>query len=422
MAATTTRPLPLLLLLLLPPLLLLLLSFHAAAAAAAEEFPRDGRVIELDESSFEAALGAIDYLFVDFYAPWCGHCKRLAPELDEAAPVLAGLSEPIIVAKVNADKYRKLGSKYGVDGFPTLMLFIHGVPIEYTGSRKADLLVRNLNKFVAPDVSILESDSAIKSFVENAGTSFPMFIGFGVNESLIAGYGGKYKKRAWFAVAKDFSEDFMVTYDFDKVPALVSLHPKYKEQSVFYGPFEGSFLEDFIRQSLLPLTVPINTETLKMLDDDDRKVVLAILEDDSDETSSQLVKVLRSAANANRDLVFGYVGIKQWDEFVETFDISKSSQLPKLIVWDRNEEYEVVEGSEKLEEGDQASQISQFLEGYRAGRTTKKKVSGPSFMGFLNSLVSLNSLYILICVFALLGVMIYFTGQDDTPQCFSTLD
>lgn len=104
----------------------------------------------------------------------------------------------------------------------------------------------------------------------------------------------------------------------------------------------GSFLEDFIRQSLLPLTVPINTETLKMLDDDDRKVVLAILEDDSDETSSQLVKVLRSAANANRDLVFGYVRIKQWDEFVETFDISKSSQLPKLIVWDRNEEYEVV--------------------------------------------------------------------------------
>lgn len=75
-----------------------------------------------------------------------------------------------------------------------------------------------------------------------------------------------------------------------------------------------------------------------------------------------------------------------------------------------------MEGSEKLEEGDQASQISQFLEGYRAGRTTKKKVSGPSFMGFLNSLVSLNSLYILICVFALLGVMIYFTGQDDTPQ------
>jgi len=38
-------------------------------------------VIDLDESNFEAALGAIDFLFVDFYAPWCGHCKRLAPEV-----------------------------------------------------------------------------------------------------------------------------------------------------------------------------------------------------------------------------------------------------------------------------------------------------------------------------------------------------
>jgi protein disulfide-isomerase A1 len=76
-----------------------------------------------------------------------------------------------------------------------------------------------------------------------------------------------------------------------------------------------------------------------------------------------------------------------------------------------------VDGSERLEEGtDQASQISQFLEGYRAGRTTKKKISGPSFMGFLNSLVSLTSLYILIFVIALLFVMVYFAGQDDTPQ------
>lgn len=101
-------------------------------------------------------------------------------------------------------------------------------------------------------------------------------------------------------------------------------------------------MEDFIRQSLLPLTVTINTETVKMLNDDDRKVVLTILEDESDEKSLQLIKVLRSAANANHDLVFGYVGVKQWEEFTETFDVSKNSQLPKMLVWDRHEEYEVV--------------------------------------------------------------------------------
>ena len=103
----------------------------------------------------------------------------------------------------------------------------------------------------------------------------------------------------------------------------------------------GTFLEDFIRQSLLPVTVPVDRETVKLLKDDGRKVVLTILEDESDENSPQLIKVLRSAANANHDLVFGYVGVKQWEEFTETFDV-KVPQLPKIIVWDTKEEYEVV--------------------------------------------------------------------------------
>jgi protein disulfide-isomerase A1 len=105
--------------------------------------------------------------------------------------------------------------------------------------------------------------------------------------------------------------------------------------------YAGTFLEDFIRQSLLPLTVPLNKETLKLVKDDGRKVVLTILEDELDENSPQLIKVLRSAANANHDLVFGYVGVQQWLEFTDTFDV-KSSQLPKIMVWDTKEEYEVV--------------------------------------------------------------------------------
>jgi protein disulfide-isomerase A1 len=127
---------------------------------------------------------------------------------------------------------------------------MHGVPVEYNGPRKADLLVRYLKKFVAPDVSVLDSDSAITDFVEAAGTYFPIYIGFGLNEPLISKLAIKYKKKAWFSVAKDFSEDIMVLYDFDKVPALVSLHPSYDEKSIFYGPFEGKFL--------LRLTTPLS--------------------------------------------------------------------------------------------------------------------------------------------------------------------
>jgi protein disulfide-isomerase A1 len=99
------------------------------------------------------------------------------------------------------------------------------------------------------------------------------------------------------------------------------------------------FMEEFITQNSLPLAVPINSETLKVLKDDQRKIVLTILEDDSEEKSQNLIKILKAAASTNRDLVFGFVGVKQWEEFTETFGANKETKLPKMIVWDGDEEY-----------------------------------------------------------------------------------
>lgn len=118
-------------------------------------------------------------------------------------------------------------------------MFMHGVPTDYYGPRKADLLVQSLTKFVAPDVSELNSDSDVRDFVEAAGSDFPIFIGFGLNKSVILDSAVKYKKKAWFSVADGFSVEIMTTYGFDKVPALLSIYPAYNEQSLFYGPFEG---------------------------------------------------------------------------------------------------------------------------------------------------------------------------------------
>ncbi|KAL0917726.1 hypothetical protein M5K25_012810 [Dendrobium thyrsiflorum] len=382
--------------------------------AAAHQFTADGTVIELNDSNFDSALSSFDHILVDFYAPWCGHCKRLSPVLDAVAPALANLNQPIVIAKIDADKYRKLASKHEIDGFPTLKLFVHGIPIEYTGPRKPDLLIRFLKKYVAPDVSVLKSDSAVYNFVDEAGKHFPIFIGFGLDESLIAEYGKRYKQKAWFAVADDVSEEVMVAYDFDKTPALVAIHPSYNEQSVFYGPFEGGFLEDFIRQNQLPLVVPIKSETLKLLNNDERKVVLTIVDDELNEKSLKLIKILRSAATANRDLVFAYVGVKQWEDFVDTFDVNKKTKLPKVLVWDRNDEYQLVEGSESLDDfEDQRSQLSLFLEGFREGRTIKKGISGPSFIGFINSLVGMKTVYLIVFLVAFLMVIQKLAKQGD---------
>ncbi|KAH9757872.1 protein disulfide-isomerase 5-2 [Citrus sinensis] len=400
----------------------MLLTGRGLSSEEETKFKIDGKVIELDESNFDSAISSFDYILVDFYAPWCGHCKRLAPQLDEAAPILAKLKEPIVIAKVDADKYSRLASKQEIDAFPTLKIFMHGIPTEYYGPRKAELLVRYLKKFVAPDVSILNSDAEVSDFVENAGTFFPLFIGFGLDESVMSNLALKYKKKAWFAVAKDFSEDTMVLYDFDKVPALVALQPSYNEHNIFYGPFDEEFLEEFIKQNFLPLSVPINQDTLNLLKDDKRKIVLAIVEDETEEKSQKLVTTLKAAASANRDLVFCYVGIKQFADFADTFEANKKSKLPKMVVWDGNENYLTVIGSESIDEEDQGSQISRFLEGYREGRTEQKKVAGPSIFGFVNSLIGIRSVYIIVFMVAMLMLLRTLGKDDEEPSRVGTSD
>ncbi|KEH43576.1 protein disulfide-isomerase 5-2 [Medicago truncatula] len=380
----------------------------------AEPLSVDGKVLILDESNFDSAISSFDHILVDFYAPWCGHCKRLSPELDAAAPVLAALKEPILIAKVDADKHTSLARKHDVDAYPTILLFNHGVPTEYRGPRKADLLVRYLKKFAASDVSILDSDSAVNNFVEEAGTFFPVYIGFGLESSMIEKFGKKYKKNAWFSVAKDFSEDLMVTYDFDKIPALVSLNPLYNERNTFYGPFEDDFLEDFIKQNLIPLAVPVSYETLKLMKADGRKIVLTIVDDESEESSKELVKLLRAAASANRDLIFGYVGVKQLDEFADKFDTT--TKLPKMVIWDKEDEYLSVVGSESIEAEDQGTQITKFLEGYREGRTVKKSFSGPSLMQFIHRSFDIRMVYIVVFMIAVLMLIQTLGSKGDDGE------
>ena len=104
----------------------------------------------------------------------------------------------------------------------------------------------------------------------------------------------------------------------------------------------GDFLEDFIKQNQLPLVVPINFETLKQMGDEKRRIVVTFLEDETDDLTPRFVKILKAAASANRDLVFAYVGVKQWGDFTGTFGISKKSELPKMLIWNGDEEYHVV--------------------------------------------------------------------------------
>lgn len=81
-------------------------------------------VITLTDSNFEEkVLGSDEMWLVEFFAPWCGHCKNLAPEWAKAATQLKG---KVNVAAVDATEHRVLASRFGIQGFPTIKFFNSG--------------------------------------------------------------------------------------------------------------------------------------------------------------------------------------------------------------------------------------------------------------------------------------------------------
>lgn len=116
----------------------LLLALCAAVAYGQAE------PVVLGDDNFESSLADGNKWFVKFYAPWCGHCKRLAPTWDRlAAETSADADSKVKIGKVDCTVHRDLCSGQGVRGYPTLMLFKEGEKEgkKYTGAREFEPLL-----------------------------------------------------------------------------------------------------------------------------------------------------------------------------------------------------------------------------------------------------------------------------------------
>lgn len=83
----------------------------------------ESHILVLDENNFDEALKQFKYLLVEFYAPWCLNCKEVAPEYSAAAKALFALGAEARLAKVDATDASKIAERYGVRGYPTVILF-----------------------------------------------------------------------------------------------------------------------------------------------------------------------------------------------------------------------------------------------------------------------------------------------------------
>ena len=113
----------------------------AGGGAGAGSFYEGSDVVEVDDSNFEKEVMQSDLpVLVEFYAPWCGHCKSLTPEWKKAATQLAGIAK---IVAYNAEAHREFAGKFQVSGFPTIKFFApkSETPEDYSGPRNANGIV-----------------------------------------------------------------------------------------------------------------------------------------------------------------------------------------------------------------------------------------------------------------------------------------
>ncbi|XP_078101074.1 protein disulfide isomerase family A, member 8 isoform X3 [Sander vitreus] len=126
-------------------------------------------VLELGDEDFDYLATEHETMLVKFYAPWCGHCKKLSPDFEKAATRLKGTVQ---LAKVDCTAHSETCGRFGVSGYPTLKIFRNGKEsAPYDGPRSAEGIYQYMKKQTGPDSVQLQTEEDLQTFIDNYDAS-----------------------------------------------------------------------------------------------------------------------------------------------------------------------------------------------------------------------------------------------------------
>ncbi|KAF7247940.1 Protein disulfide-isomerase A4 [Varanus komodoensis] len=129
--------------------------------------PPPEATLVLTKDNFDETVNEADIILVEFYAPWCGHCKRLAPEYEKAAKELSKRTPPIPLAKVDAIAETDLAKRFDVSGYPTLKIFRKGKPFDYNGPREKYGIVDYMTEQAGPPSKQVQATKQVQEFLKD---------------------------------------------------------------------------------------------------------------------------------------------------------------------------------------------------------------------------------------------------------------
>jgi len=297
----------------------------ALVAAVTAEIAVEEDVLVLTTANFDEAVKDNEFMLVEFYAPWCGHCKSLAPEYAKAAGQLKADNSAIKLAKVDATVETELGTKFGVQGYPTLKFFRKGSPSEYGGGRTAPEIVTWLNKKTGPPAKAIATEDELKAFIESAEV---VLVGFFADAESEAAKAFLDAAAAVDDTPCGIVSDAAVAATKDVKGDLVVLFKKFDEgrNDLAVEGLSADKVKAHISENSLPLGVEFTQETAqKIFGGDAKNHLLLFVSKASKEFEKILADYKGAAAGFKGKVLFIFVDIDnaENDRILEFFGLKK---------------------------------------------------------------------------------------------------
>eukprot|EP00835_Amoeboradix_gromovi_P005460 NODE_514_length_7360_cov_0.614378.p2 type:complete len:513 gc:universal NODE_514_length_7360_cov_0.614378:435-1973(+) len=304
--------------------MLSLLTFISASSIQ-ETYPDvkiDEGVVQLTKDNFDSFINAFPLpVIVEFYAPWCGFCKKLKPEYEAAAKVLWDQEKAPLV-KVDCTEDKEVCDRFGVEGFPTLKVFSKNKkPTTYEGERTKDGVVDYIVRSRLPPVTALESVEKLKDLMSKFGSLIichskgPAFKEVAESIRDVAAFVSVSDKIA-DAVGKSLNVVLEPDHLFLLTPFL--------EAPVAYGKIsDAESLSTWIKRRLLPVLGSVTPENFKKYSDSELPLgfIFYKTEDDKKIVNDALKK---SASDQWGAVNFGFVNGDEHADFAESLGLEKN--------------------------------------------------------------------------------------------------